>query len=58
MGSWSLEAEETAVRAAGRDEMKKNPPGNFSGALAGSEEVFETRELFGTVGLCVNLLWQ
>ena len=58
MGSWSLEAEETAVRAAGSDEMKKNLPGNFSGALAGSEEVFEARELFGTVGLCVNLLWQ
>jgi len=60
MGSWFLEAEETAVKAARSDEIKKkNPTGKFFQAgLAGLEEVFETRALFGAVGLCVNLLWQ
>ncbi len=59
MDSWFLEAEETAVRAARGDEIKKNPTGKFFQAgLAGLEEVFETRALFGAAGLCVNLLWQ
>ncbi len=53
--SW---AEETAVRAAGGDGIEKKSARDFSQDWAGSEEVFETRELFGTVGLCVNLLWQ
>ena len=57
MDSWFLEAEETAVRAARSDEIKKNPTGKFFQAgLAGLEEVFEARALFGAVGLYVNLL--
>lgn len=35
MGSWSLEAEETAVRAAGRDEMKKKSAREFFRGLGG-----------------------
>ncbi len=58
MDSWFLKAEETAVRAAGGAEIEKKSAREFSQAWAGSEEVFGTRAFFGTVGLCVNLLWQ
>ena len=58
MDSWFLEAEETAVRAAGGDEIEKKSAREFSQGWAGSEEVCETRVLFEAVGLCVNLLWQ
>jgi len=58
MGSWFLEAEETAVKAAGEDETEKKSARQFSQGWAGSEEVFQARAFFGAVGLGVNLLWQ